>query len=152
MIINIDKAGTVEGFKRILDEAAKNDSVKGLLVLSCDANGFTPDTVDEILKGVSVPLFGGIFPAIIHGNERLEKGTIVAGMSIKPDVRIIPGLSDMTVEYDDLIDSIIPDSGGTKTMFVFVDGFSKRISSFIESLFVLFGLEFNYILILKIES
>ncbi len=145
MIIKVDKKGTVPGFNNLIDEILKNASVKGLLILACDANGFIPDNLDEKLKGVTVPLFGGIFPEIIHGKEKLEKGTIVAGMTKKPNVQIIPNLSDMAMEYNDVIDERIPEIGDTRTMFVFVDGFSKRISALVDSMFNIFGLEFNYI-------
>ncbi|MBI9069462.1 MAG: FIST C-terminal domain-containing protein [Salinivirgaceae bacterium] len=33
----------------------------------------------------------------------------------------------------------------SKTLFVFIDGFAERINAFIESIFTIFGLEFNYI-------
>jgi len=145
MIIQVDKTGTVEGLENTINSVAKHQEVKGLFILACDANKFTPDTVDEKLRKVTKPLFGGIFPAIIHEKEKLEKGTIVAGLSAEPNVQIVPNLSDMAVEYDDIIDEKIPESGDTKTMFVLVDGFAKRISELIDSLFNVFGLEFNYI-------
>ena len=88
MVIKVDKTGTVEGFNNTLDSVAKNKSVKGFLILACDANDFTPDTVDEKLKEVTLPLLGGIFPAIIHEKEKLEKGTIVAGLSKEPNVPV----------------------------------------------------------------
>ncbi|MEE8373297.1 MAG: hypothetical protein V3R87_06265 [Dehalococcoidia bacterium] len=104
MIIKVDESGTVEGLNSIITDIVADQTVKGLLILACDANGFVPDDLDERLKGVPVPLFGGIFPAIIHGKERLEKGTIVAGMSTEPDIHIIQNLSDVSVDYDDAID------------------------------------------------
>ncbi|MBC8490364.1 MAG: FIST C-terminal domain-containing protein [Bacteroidetes bacterium] len=54
-------------------------------------------------------------------------------------------MSDTRFEYEDIIDEKIPDIGQTKTMFVLVDGFSKRISALVDSLFNVFGLEVNYI-------
>ena len=145
MIIKVDKTGTVKGFNNTIDEVLKHENVKGLLILACDANGFTPDNVDRKLKEVPVPLFGGIFPEIIHGKEKLERGTIVAGFYRKPNVHIIPELSNEAIEYDEVIDEKIPEIGNTKTIFILVDGFSKRISTLIDGLFNIFGLEFNYI-------
>ncbi len=145
MIVRVDRGGTVEGFNDIITTIVADKTVKGLLILACDANGFVPDDLDEILKGVPVPLFGGVFPAIIHGKDRLEKGVIVAGISMEPNIHIIHSLSDMSVDYDDVIDEQIPETGKTKTMFVFVDGISRRISALVDSLFNAFGSEFNYI-------
>ena len=145
MIIKVDKTGSVEGFQSMLNEVTKDEKVKGLLVLACDENGFTPNSVDSILQEIALPLFGGIFPQIIHGTEKLLKGTIVAGLSKEINVNLVPHLSDMTVDYDDVIDDLIPQIGDAKTMFVLVDGYSQRISSLIDSLFNIFGLELNYI-------
>jgi len=145
MIINVDRTGSVEGLKNALDNVSSNEHVKGILIFSCDKNNFTPATIDPILQGISLPLFGGIFPEIILGKQKLSKGTIVAGLPRSVNVNIVPNLSDMSADYDDIIDNLIPEVGNEKTMFVLVDGYSKRISSLIESLFNIFGLELNYI-------
>ncbi len=145
MIIKVDYTGSVQGFQSLLKDVTNDEKVKGLLVLACDENGFTPDTMDGILKGISLPLFGGIFPQIIHGKQKLPKGTIVAGLTRKIDVYLVPHLSDKTVDFNDVIDGLIPQIGDAKTMFVLVDGYSQRISSLIDSLFNIFGLELNYI-------
>lgn len=145
MEIVVDKSGTVGEFNNAVANVLKSESVKGLLILACDNNGFTPTNIDLHLKNINIPIFGGIFPQIISGNEKLERGTIVAGLSKTPNVHIVHNLSDVSIEYEQLLDDQIPDTHKAKTMFVFVDGFSKRISTLIDSLFNVFGLEFNYI-------
>ncbi len=97
------------------------------------------------MKGSPVPLFGGIFPAILYGKKKMEKGSIVLGVHRESEITHIPGLSDSNADYEDMLDKLIPEIGAMKTMLVFVDGFAKRISAFIDSLFNIFGLEINYI-------
>ena len=145
MIVNIDRSGTVEGLGKIVGITKSHEAVEGLMILSCDANGFTPDSVNGVLRDCDTPLFGGVFPEIICGTEKLSAGTIVAGLTKRPEVRIINSLSDINIDYDRELDEKIPDSESIKTVFVFVDGFAKRINAFIESLFNIFGLEVNYI-------
>ena len=149
MIIHIDSTGTTDGFRSILGDTLNNENVKSLLILACDENGFTPEAIDGVLQGVSVPLFGGIFPAIIHGCQTLYKGTIIAGMSMEPDVHIVPELSNSTLNYEETLKQIIPEAArgnaSDRSMFVFVDGYSQRVSSFISSLYNYFGLRYNYI-------
>ena len=145
MRIVIDKTGTVDGFKMIFNEMVSNNDIKGIIILACDNNEFTPELVDNILIGSKIPVFGGIFPAIIHMKEKMERGTIIAGLSFKPEVHIINELSDNSIEYEDILEEKIKENSNVKTMFVLVDGFAKRISALIESLFFTFGLEFNYI-------
>ncbi len=144
-VINVDPAGTVEGFQRILNQTISQKDVVGVLVFACDANDFKPETVDTILKNVPIPIFGGVFPEIIHGRNKLTRGTIVVGLSTHPNVQIIPYLSDPLVDYDDIISQKYSEGDQNKTMFVLVDGFSKRISALIDSLFNHFGLEVNYL-------
>lgn len=145
MKIQVDKTGTIDGFCNAVNGVINSDPTKGLLILACDANEFNPDNIDEHLNKLPVPVFGGLFPHIIYGNMKLERGTIIAGLSKSPSVHIIPNLSDLSAEYEDIIDQKIPYIGEAKTMFVFVDGFAKRISTLIDSLFNVFGLEANYI-------
>ncbi len=145
MIIQVDKTGTLQEFKSILDKTIQNENVEGLLILTCDENGFEPDNIDEILQNVPIPLFGGIFPAIVHNSEKRQKGTIVAGLSKKPDVHVIPELSDPNIDYEEALDEIFTEAGDDMTMFVFVDGYSRNLSSLIESMYDVFGLKFNYV-------
>ena len=144
MITRLDRTGSVEQLKNLLDEVASLDNVQSILVLACDQNGFTPETVDGILGNVSVPLFGGVFPEIIHEKEKLSRGVIVAGLSDRAKVQVIPGLSGVDSDYEQLIDDTAV-SNDTRTMIVLVDGLARRISSLIDALFNVFGLEFNYV-------
>lgn len=145
MDIYVDKSPSIKGFREIIDKAVKNKDVNSLFVLSCDANGFSPETVNPVLKSIPMPVFGGIFPAIIHGKEKMETGTIVAGLARKVRTVVIPQLSDKDADYVKIIDDTTPEIGDIKTMVVLVDGLAKRISAFINSLFTVFGLENNYI-------
>ncbi|WP_420645534.1 FIST signal transduction protein [Candidatus Leptofilum sp.] len=145
MIIKAEKSGTVENLKRIIDETVANEAVKGIMILACDANGFTPEAVDDLLTSTTIPVLGGIFPELIHGQEKLTKGNIVVGLLETPNVQIIPNLSDSTCDYDELIDQKLPELGKAQTMVVLVDGLSTRISAFIDSLFNIFGLEINFV-------
>ena len=145
MKIQIDKTGTTEALESLLASAEADSDVKSILILACDANGFSKEKIDPLMQNLKKPVFGGIFPEIMHQKEKLKKGTIVAGLTESAEVHVIPNLSDTEVDYEDILDEKITDSSDAKTMFVFVDGLSKRISALIESLFNVFGLEINYI-------
>ena len=153
MIIQVDKTGTIENFEFLLDKMSRNHKTEGLLILGCDENGFTPDAIDGLLKKVTVPLIGGIFPGIIHDSEHLTRGTIIAGLSTAPVVHLIPNISDTALDFDEVVETLMSETGNdinrlaknARTMFVFVDGYSQRISSLIEVLYNIFGLSINYI-------
>lgn len=145
MIIKIDTTGTISEFKKIFNSIQDEKNTKAILILSCDANGFTPNKIDPILSQSKLPVFGGIYPQIVAGQNKMEKGTIIAGLELTPNVAIIPDLSSPNVDYEKIIDEKIPNLNNINTMFVLVDGLSKRISALIDSIFNIFGIEFNYI-------
>lgn len=145
MIIETDTAGTVEGLFASVEKVIAAEQVNGLLILACDANGFLPRQVDPELQKIPVPLFGGIFPSIIHGREKLDRGTIVAGLEARPTVYTLPALSNMHDKFDATIGTLFPDTGKAKTMFVFFDGYSTGISSLLEGLYNIVGTGINYI-------
>ncbi len=145
MKILVESTSTVPGFSAAVEKVLADPQVKGLFVLSCDGNGFTPAAVDPVLRKIPVPVFGGIFPAVIVGKEKMETGSILVGLYREPRVTVIPNLSDGDTDYVSIIDEKIPTVEDAGTMFVFVDGLAGRISAFIGSLFSVFGLELNYI-------
>ena len=145
MIIQVDQTGTLEEFEIQLNEVASKDNVKGLLILSCDANRFTPERLDNILNKVEIPLFGGIFPAILHGREKLEKGTIIIGLNCRPVVGIIEDISDPELDFDAKLEELFAEPDCGKTMFVFADGYSRRISNLLETLYSYFGLGVSFL-------
>ncbi len=145
MIVKFDERGTIQGFQKILVEAAEDDAAKSLLIFAADANGFTSEELNPVLRKIKKPVFGGIFPGIIFGSQKFEKGTIIIGMRKTAQVQIISNLSDGNADYEKMIDEKVHELGAERSVFVFVDGFSKRISALITSLFDIFGLEINYI-------
>ena len=145
MLIKVDRTKSINGLKSCLAEVLSDKNVKGVMILACDKNDYQAKEVDPILQGLNLPVFGGIFPEIIYGNEKLSTGVIVAGLLEEPDVTVIPDLSDDSADYEKLIDERLSADKFPVTMFVFVDGLSKRISALIEALFNIFGLEINYI-------
>lgn len=145
MIIELDRTGTVDALRRLVERTADQPGVGSLLILAADANGFTPAQVDPILTALPIPVFGGIFPEILHGTEHLGTGTLVMGLAGKTCVEVIPGLSDDAADYEQIIDDKLSGCPKCSTMVVLVDGFAKRIGALVESLFAVFGLELNYI-------
>ncbi|WP_045215021.1 FIST signal transduction protein [Desulfonatronovibrio magnus] len=146
MIVRICETGKASSFITKLKEVEKHPQVKAIMILACDANGFTPESVDQALKDCPHPVMGGIFPQIIANAENMEKGTVIAGFFHDMKCSVVQGLSNNDLDLDDAVSESLDgiDCVG-KTMFVFVDGLSTRISAFIEGMFNNIGLMPNYI-------
>lgn len=146
MKLYFDPEGTATGLADCLQQAAAGpDTISGLLVLSCDANNFTAEALDPILRQARLPLAGGIFPYIIHAGKVHDRGTLVIGLPEVVTIQMVGSLSDGSADYEQLLQEKMPDSSRVRTLILLVDGFATRLAAFIESLFNVFGLEFNYV-------
>ncbi|MEA1982669.1 MAG: FIST N-terminal domain-containing protein [Campylobacterota bacterium] len=142
MFINIDTSGTLNGFSELISNALE-DGAKGIVVFSCDANDWTPQELDPILKNIEVPIFGGIFPQILYKNKKYEKGTAILCFSDEaPTLHTIKNISNNAENITACLEGVEEEFN---TMFVFVDAFSTSIEKLIEALYFEFGLENNFI-------
>jgi hypothetical protein len=142
MEIEIDRSGTVDGFKNLVANI-RNRGAKGVLVLSADKNGYTSENLDSFLQNLEIPVFGGIFPEIIYKNEKLDIGNVAVGfMNSVPTVHTIENISDDDVDIAEEMEEIEEEF---ETMFVFIDAFSTSIETVINEIYFNFGLESNFI-------
>jgi hypothetical protein len=145
MAVYVDPIGSVQGFEHILQAAVQDGRDGTLLILSCDANAFTPEQLDPILRTVTTPIIGGTFPAILHDLTKLDKGTIITTLPCRAHCILIEALGDETMDFIEAIDRQIESAPDFRTMVIWVDGLARRINDLICSLFTVFGLEYNYI-------
>jgi hypothetical protein len=143
MMIDIDRDGTKEGLKELL-ERAKSSNAQGVMLLACDANDFTPDDVDGMLKDLEIPVFGGIFPEILYQKEKLTKGSAALFFTKESlSIHLIKDISNTETDIAESIGQIEDDT--FNTMFVYLDAFSTSIQSVISELYYEFGVEGNFI-------
>jgi hypothetical protein len=145
MIIQYFAGYEVDNLKKQLLAFDKDEKTKGIMILACDANNYTPTELDPILRSLKKPIFGGIFPAIIYNNKKLDRGFILAVFDISLTINVFENISSIETDLEHEIMEISSEYLNIKTMFVFLDGFAERIGVFIESIFTILGLEFNYI-------
>ena len=137
-------------FRSTLQEFDADPAVEGLLVLATPDDAFTPATIDETLRELSTPVFGGLFPNVIHEGEAHADGAIVAGLAVRPAVETITdadepistGGESITTDADPIATS---GDGDYETAFVFVDAFADDGDRFVRQLFNAYGVEYTYI-------
>jgi hypothetical protein len=134
---------SIENFAKALHElGAKSHSI---IILSCDENDFTKEALDPILNSTSIPIIGGIFPAIVYKNKQYNQGTILLGLEQSLDITMIENISQ-TKDYDNIIEESVGIlSEETHTMYLFFDGMSNNIDNIIQALFNNYGLTINYV-------
>lgn len=145
MHIRVDRDGSLAALSSMLAEVGSMADVTAVLVLAADNNAWTAEGFAPSLQATERPVFGGIFPQLLHGGERLERGTLVIGLTVPCRIGVVEGLSDTSADFDQALASTFPVAPSAGTMFVLVDGFARRISALIDSLFNNFGLSLNYL-------
>lgn len=143
MQIRFEATGTLDALAQTLDALDALPDVRGLLVLTCDDNGFSPEALGPVLRKQGKPVFGGVFPRIIFGCEHFARGSIVVGLPVRPDIRLIHDLSDPELDLDQAAAIHADLRNAEDTLLIFVDGFASRIGDLIGALFDHLGLGMN---------
>lgn len=126
-----------EEFRSTVAEFDNDPAVKGLLILATPSETLTPESVDEMLHGLSKPVFGGIFPEILFEDEVHDEGVLVVGLAVEPAVTTITA-----ADADELAEI---DPAAYSTAFVFVDAYADDGEAFIDQLFNSFGVGYTYL-------
>lgn len=120
----------------------KESTVKCIHLLVCDQNNFSSEDF-KLLTNCEIPIFGGVFPQIIFKGHSYTKGLIIAGMEEVPKITVLKNISEHETVFEDEMDEAILDDE-YRTMFVYIDAFSGRVSDFMEGLFRVYGIEINF--------
>ncbi len=123
---------------------AKHET-KSLILLGCDENNWSSETLTSLLHSIPQPLIGGIFPQVVYGHKNYQTGYILIAIGQLLTTTIIDGLNDDNADYEDIIVEKIPDNIECQSMLVFVDGLSDRIGSFLDGLFAIYGANVQYL-------
>lgn len=145
MQIEIDPTGTAQALDEILSRLSATGEPKAFLVIAGDANGFSPEELNPVLARCELPVFGGTFPAILSGQAKYDRGTIVVGLDYDVSVQLVEGLSEPAVDFEEALDDIEDLNNSAKTAIVLIDGLATRIDAFVAGLFDVYGFDLNYV-------
>ena len=145
MILDLDRTGTVDGLKAMLERVMQNPEVRGLQILASVHNPWVTAELDALLKSLALPVFGGMFAGVIFEGEAHDVGTIVVGMPVEPTVRVITGLDNPETDFKAVLAEGIPAACAGKTLFAYVDCTSSAIEIFLAALFEHCGSDCTYI-------
>lgn len=132
-------------FQRDLVKLAESTESGCLIVFTCDENDWDHAQMSALFKQIDASLIGGIFPQIVFGVKHSSTGYLIVQSDLDLTPVVIHGLDDDSINFESLIDEAIDVDLQVSSMMIFVDGLSTRISSFVDSLFALFGADVRYI-------
>jgi len=146
MRIVFDAEGSLRRLTEALTQLLVDPEVRGIMLLLGAASPISPAELRSLLSQCSVPVFGGLFPEVISGTSRSRQGSLLVGFTVAPVLRRVDGLDAPDGRFDEateglpLLQPVTP-----YTLFVLADGFASGIGRLLESLFINYGLEINYL-------
>ena len=114
---------------------------RSCLVMATAADRWDPDEVRPVLADSPLPVCGGVFPAVFHGNRLHDDGTLLIGLPVELTTQVIPGLS---TAREDLLDQISSGPIGNSTissLLTFVDSRRQNAEFLVDGLYDVFGEE-----------
>lgn len=122
-----------------LAEQAIEEGAQSLLLLAADANNVRASEVDPWLQRCPVPVFGGIFPQLIHQQRNHTEGYLVVGLSETVEVFAIPGLSESTADHVSELERQLGAGAQPQSVMLLVDGMAKGITGLLDGVYDLLG-------------
>ncbi|MDX2303885.1 MAG: FIST C-terminal domain-containing protein [Microscillaceae bacterium] len=114
-----------------------------ILLLIAEQNAPNLDELVRVLSEKGISFFGGLFPALIYGDEKYEEGIILQKFPVFNKPLVIQGLDkrDFSLENLPQIDS----EGYQLSALILLDGMTGNISLFFSRLYNHFGNSINYL-------
>ena len=151
MRILVEENNDINAFLENIDKANLDVEIKGIMILICDDDNLDVKAINEKLSSLTKPVFGGIFPAILHSGKSSNKGSLVIGFNREIIVEVfenIESIEDENKSYmdelEDKMTKLTLEKDKFKTISVYLDGLSAGVDRFKEQLFYNIGLDFNY--------
>lgn len=110
-----------------------------ILVLATASDRWDPEAAKPLLNGCSIPIFGGVFPAIIRGDALFEHGTTLVGLKTTPEVMLFEGLSQDRDKISELLSENEFFNKSYGSIMALID--SRRVNAefIVDSLYDLLG-------------
>ena len=132
----LEKAG-IEALEGAIAQLRRNGA-KSVMILACQGESWRPQTLSPLLQSLGLPVFGGIFPSIIHGGRRLSRGTLLIGFPDHFDVAIVSHLSQ-GAGVETQLQVLAPMLERAGSLITLVDGLSSNLETFVERLYEAVG-------------
>ncbi len=132
MITSIHYAETISQniVEGLIEKALAKDS-KSLFILCCDDDSHDLEFFNHLLPNLGLPVFGGVFPAILLDDLVIEHGVIICGLTHIVETRVYTELCNVQQKKFKLTIDI----ENYHSLMVFVDGLARNIDYMIQQLF-----------------
>lgn len=119
-------------------EHLRGAGMRSLMIFACESDHWPPQDLDPLLRSLDMPIFGGVFPNIIHDARMHRTGTLVVGFPQLLNVAIISGLADQQ-SIEPQLQRLAPMLERADSMLGLVDGLSANLETLVECLYGILG-------------
>ena len=127
----------IDAFRRAIDEL-RDAGARSLMILACESDDWRVQELEALLKSLDIPVFGGIFPSIIHATKLLRRGTLLVGFPLTLEVAIVSRLREKA-GIEPQVQRLASTLSDCRSLFVLVDGLSPNLETFVECLYGVAG-------------
>ncbi|WP_409419920.1 FIST C-terminal domain-containing protein [Pseudaeromonas sp. ZJS20] len=136
----------LECVAQALGQMSTEPGLRGVLMLAAEGNDYDLSRLDALLQHSPIPIFGGIFPFLLHDGVEHGAGVILLGLCCPLQLAVLPSQRLQEADISRHLPPLPRLAGEQRAMLLtFVDGFSQCIHPLIHELFNHYGLELNYI-------
>jgi hypothetical protein len=127
----------VASIERIFDEWFAGQTAGGLIALLPEAEKNRLPLLQKACRERNVPLFGGIFPALINGAEFVNHGICLLPFLTMPPAFLIPATAGVEAIGKAVRHGLatLPDGAAKPTLFLMFDGMLPNIASLLEEVY-----------------
>jgi|GEM_PF-1026078 len=135
----VDKAADIDLNNNI--NKAISEGSESLIILIGSESEISIATIPAIAKQCSIPLYACVVPGIIYQSTHSFNGILILSFAHKVEATFIKNLSvsQQTIEAELL--NFMQENGAIGSAFIFVDGMSRKVESFMTSLYECLGSE-----------
>ena len=134
--LHFDPVGSPALLAQRLQEAVQAGA-RSVLVLAGDGVAWPAEAVNPLLQALPVPVFGGVFPQVLHGGTHTETGLVVAALGQEAVVTVVEGLDRADADFHTPLAAAA--AHGCRSQLVLVDGLAPFIAHFVEAVFEQIG-------------
>lgn len=141
----LDQVGTEESLAQLIQEM--NGSVyqyKTLVLFAAESNPISDEAYQRLFSTSNADIIGGVFPQLLYNDKIVKQGFLVVPQEVALKYELLHNISQPETDLDSLAKEAAKKLVACKSLVVWVDGLSERISSLLACVYDYFGAQINY--------
>ena len=144
MYFRFESAEQVVSELQTCDELTLNEPNEYLAIFVAMKHKDHADALIAALNSAGIRFFGGLFPALLKGDNTHETGLIALRVPTFKPPKAIP-IGDASVEWGEPLAHPCPQDGQVPTLFVVADYWSRNISGLLQDVYNWLGPSVHYL-------